>query len=162
PETASRVRGRIERVLDWCRVRGLRTGENPARWRGHLDHVFPTKAKVRKVRHHPAVPVADMPAVYGRLQESEGIAALATRFAILTATRGNETSGAAWPEIDRPNALWSIPGHRMKGGRPHKVPLSAEALAVLDAMAELRTGRLVFAGRVTGRPVSLTALAKAL
>ena len=110
-ETASRVRGRIERVLDWSKVRGYRTGENPARWRGHLDHVFPARGKVRKVKHHDAVSIDAMPAVYGRLRYAEGVSPLAARFTILTAARAGETAGARWSEIDRHAAVWTIPGH---------------------------------------------------
>jgi integrase len=162
PETASRVRGRIERIWDWCKVRGYAQGENPARWRGHLDKVFPARRKVRKVRHHPAVPIDDLPAVYQRMQVAKGIAALATRFAILTATRGSVVTGARWSEIDRKAALWTIPASRMKSDRPHRVPLSAETSRILDTMTEIRTGAPIFPGHRAGRPLSLTALAKAL
>ena len=139
PETASRVRGRIERVLDWSKVRGYRTGENPARWRGHLAQVFPSKGKVRKVRHHPAVPIDNLPAVYARLKASDGMGAKAARFVILTAARPSEGSNARWPEIDRQDALWTVPAASMKADKDHRAPLSAEALAILDDLAELRT-----------------------
>jgi integrase len=162
PETASRVRGRIERILDWCKVRGLRSGDNPARWRGHLAQLYPAKGKVRAVRHHEAVPIDKLPSVYARLCESEGMAALAVRFVILTAVRPNEGARAGWTEIERKAALWTVPASRMKAHKPHTVPLSREALAILDELAELRTGKLIFPGRVTGRPLSLTGLTKAL
>ena len=162
PETASRVRGRIERVLDWSKVRGYRQGDNPARWRGHLDKVFPTRASVRKVRHHPAVPIDALPAVYAQLCKAEGIAAKALRFAILTATRPGETLGALWPEIDAKVAIWTIPGERMKAGTEHRVTLSRQALAIVAELGGVRTGRRVFPGHLTGRPLSLTALSKAL
>lgn len=162
PETASRVRGRVERILDWSKVKGYRTGENPARWRGHLDKVFPPKAKVRKVKHHAAVPIDDLPAVYARLSESTGISAKAVRFAILTATRPGETARGLWSEIDRKNALWTIPPDRMKADREHRVTLSREALAILDEMAEVRTDKHLFPGHKAKKPLSLTALSKAL
>lgn len=162
PETASRVRGRIERVLDWCKVRGLRAGDNPARWRGHLAQLYPAKGKVRAVQHHEAVPIDNLPDVYARLCESEGMAALAVRFVILTAARPNEGARAGWSEIDLKAGLWTVPASRMKANKPHIVPLSREALAILDELAELRSGKLVFPGRVTGRPLSLTSLSKAL
>jgi integrase len=162
PETASRVRGRIERILDWSKVRGYRTGENPARWRGHLDKVFPPRAKLRKVRHHAAVPIDDLPAVYENLTKANGIAAKALRFTILTAVRPGETTGGTWPEVDRKAALWTIPAHRMKADKEHRVTLSKEALAILEEMAELRTGLFIFPGHKEKRPLSLTALSKAL
>jgi integrase len=162
PATAGRLRGRIERIWDWCKVRGYAQGENPARWRGHLDKVFPARRKLRKVRHHPAVPIDSLPSVYQRLQSAEGVAALATRFTILTAARPSQTTGARWHEIDRQAALWTVPASRMKGGKEHRVPLSEEALSILDTMAEPRTGVLIFPGRRVGRPLSLDALAKAL
>jgi hypothetical protein len=111
PETASRVRGRIERIMDWAKVRGLRTGENPARWRGHLDHVFPARGKVRKVRHHPAVPVDAMPAAYRRLQESDGIAAAACRFTILTAARASMAVARAGLRSTAKPAFGLSPAH---------------------------------------------------
>jgi integrase len=162
PETASRVRGRIERLLDWSKVRGYRTGENPARWRGHLDKVFPARGKVRKVQHHAAVPIDNLPAVYAQLCKATGIAALALRFTILTATRPSETTGGRWPELDLRAALWTIPGERMKAGREHRVTLSREALAILRDLAELRTNDWIFPGHRAGRPLSLTALSKTL
>jgi integrase len=163
-ETASRVRGRIERVLDWSKVRGYRTGENPARWRGHLDHVFPARGKVRKVKHHDAVSIDAMPGVYGRLRDAEGVSPLAARFTILTAARAGETAGARWSEIDRHAAVWTVPGSRMKAGKAHRVPLSREAVAILDQAAELRTRAdgYIFPGQRAGKPLSIAALAKAV
>lgn len=162
PETASRVRGRIERILDWAKVRGYRTGENPARWRGHLDKVFPPRAKLRKVRHHAAVPIDDLPAVYAKLTKAAGKAAKALRFTILTAVRPGETTGGTWPEVDRKAALWTIPAHRMKADKEHRVTLSKEAQAILEEMAELRTNQFMFPGHREKRPLSLTALSKVL
>lgn len=163
-ETASRVRGRVERVLDWSKVRGYRTGENPARWRGHLDKIYPAPSKVRKPRHHAAVSIDDMPAVYARLCQARGIAALAARFTILTAVRVGETTGATdgefagFPMAD----IWSISAGRMKADRDHNVPLSREAKAVLKEVAELRTDARIFPGQRKGRPLSHTAVIKAL
>jgi integrase len=163
PETASRVRGRIERILDWSKVRGYRTGENPARWRGHLDKVFPARAKVRKVKHHAAVPIDDLPAVYARLRESKGMAATALRFLILTAARASEVTGTRRPEIEPLAAqVWTVPPERMKGGREHRVTLSDEAVAILVERLETLTGDLVFPGWRDGKPLSLSALSKAL
>lgn len=162
PETASRVRGRMERIFDWARVRGYRDGENPARWRGHLDKVFPARGKIRKVKHHAAVPIDDLPAVYARLCQSKGVAAKAVRFAILTATRPGETTGGLWPEVDRKTALWTLPPERMKADKEHRVTLSREALAILHEMAEVRTDKRLFPGHKAKRPLSLTALSKAL
>jgi integrase len=163
PATASRVRGRIERVWDWCKVRGYAQGENPARWRGHLDKVFPATRKVRKVRHHAAVPIDALPSVYQRLREADDdIAAMAARFTILTAARPGMVTGARWPEIDRQAAIWTVPGSRMKGDKPHRVPLSREALAIVDRMADLRTSALIFPGWRTGRPMSVDTLSTAL
>ncbi len=162
PETASRVRGRMERIFDWARVKSYRDGENPARWRGHLDKVFPARGKIRKVKHHAAVPIDDLPAVYARLCHSKGIAAKAVRFALLTATRPGETAGGLWPEVDRRNALWTLPPERMKADKEHRVTLSREALAILDEMAEVRTDEHLFPGHKSKRPLSLTALSKAL
>jgi integrase len=143
-------------------VRGHRDGENPARWRGHLDKVFAARAKVRQVRHHAAMPIDDMPGLYSRLREAKGTAALALRFVILTAGRASEIAGSVWPEIDRPSAIWTVPGRRMKGGRDHRVALSREGMAVLKQAAELRVDKFIFPGGRSGRPLSLTALTKAL
>jgi integrase len=163
PATASRVRGRIERILDWARVRGYRgAGENPARWRGHLEETYPASGKVRRVKHHAAVPIDAMPAVYARLRESDRLAALALRFVILTASRASEGLGATWQEIDLDEAVWTIPAARMKAGREHRVPLSREAVTIIRKLGELRTGMHVFPGRDVGRPLSLNPLFWAL
>jgi len=133
-ETANRVRGRIERVLDWARVHGLRTGDNPARWRGHLDKLLPKPSKVGKRRHHEAMPYADVPGFMARLAERDGAARRALRFTILTAARTGEVTGADWPEFDLAAAVWTIPAERMKGGRAHQVPLTAAAIAILRGL----------------------------
>ncbi len=133
-ETATRVRGRIERVLDWSRVRGLREGENPARWKGHLDHLLPRPAKIRKAGHFAAMPYRDVPAFMARLVERDGLARRALRFTILTAARTEETTGATWPEFDLEAGVWTIPGERMKAGKEHRVPLVAEAVDLLRVL----------------------------
>jgi integrase len=132
PETASRLRGRIESVLDWAKVRGHRAGENPARWKGHLDHLLPARSKVRKVQHHPALPYSEINACVTLLRARKGITARALEFLILTAARTGEVIDATWDEIDLDAAVWTIPGRRMKGGREHRVPLSDRALAILE------------------------------
>jgi integrase len=163
-ETASRIRGRIERVLDWARVRGYRAaGENPARWRGHLEETYPARGKVRPVKHHAAVTIDAMPTLYGRLGESDHVAALALRFIILTAARAGEAVGATWSEVDFDEGVWTIPSSRMKAGRLHRVPLSREAITILRKLAKLRTGAHVFPGlRASSRALSVRALLRAL
>jgi integrase len=138
PETASRVRGRIEAVLDYAATHRWRTGENPARWRGHLENVLPKRSKVRKVEHHAALPWREIGAFMARLAKQEGVAAMALRFAILTAARTGEVIGARWSEIDTKHAVWIIPAERMKASREHRVPLSGAALAVLCEAGKLR------------------------
>ena len=132
PETASRLRGRIESILDWATVRGYRRGENPARWKGHLDTLLPAKAKVRAVEHHTALPYGELPAFMGELRGQEGMAALALQFVILTAARTGEAIGARWEEIDREQRLWTIPAGRMKAAKEHRVPLAGAAFAIVD------------------------------
>lgn len=163
-ETASRVRGRIEAVLDYAKVRGWRAGENPAAWRGHLDHILPARSKVKRVEHHPAVPWRDLPTVMARLGSSSGMSACCLRFIIFTAARSSEARGARWCEIDLDEALWIVPGSRMKAGRDHRVPLPDEALALLAPLQSIAAGpdALVFRGGKEGRPLSDVALAKSL
>lgn len=158
-ETASRIRGRIELILDWARARGYRTGENPARWRGHLDAVYPKRSKIRKVKHLEAVPIDDMPTVYAKLCETDGIAALAARFTILTAMRISVTTGATTPELK--HDIWSIPADRMKAHRDHNVPLSNEAKTVLKLAREIQTDARLFPGLRPGRGVSKSAVLRA-
>jgi integrase len=155
--TASRLRGRIERVLDAATAKGLRTGENPARWRGHLNHLLSTRQKVAQ-RHHAAMTYTDVPAFMAELCSREGVAALALEFCILNASRSGEVLGATWSEIDRKAKVWAIPAARMKGGIEHRVPLAARALEILDAAETIRTGDYVFPGRKSGRPLSHMAL----
>lgn len=151
-ETAARLRGRIESVLDWATVSGHRQGDNPARWRGHLDKLLPAPAKVAKVEHHAALPWCDIGAFMAALRAREGIAARAVEFAILTACRSGEVRLATWGEIDLDAGLWVIPATRMKAQREHRVPLSTAVLSLLSTMP--RTDGLIFPGAVTGRPLS--------
>jgi integrase len=146
PETASRIRGRIEAVLDFAKARGWREGENPARWRGHLAEVLPKPRKVRRVEHRPSLPWREVPAFMAALREREGTAALALGFAILTAARTGEVRLARWREIDLAEKVWTVPAERMKAKRRHRVPLSAEAVAILQAMqpAERGADSLIF------------------
>jgi len=137
-ETAARVRGRVETVLDYAKVHGWRAGENPARWRGHLENVLPARGKVSKVEHHAALPWAQIGAFMADLGREEGVAALALRFTILTAARTGEVIGATWGEMDSRVGLWTVPAARTKAGREHRVPLSAAALAILADAAKLR------------------------
>jgi integrase len=150
-ETASRLRGRLESILDWARVRGHRAGENPARWKGHLKHLLTEKGKVAKVAHHPAMPYGEVAAFLADLRRQEGIAARALEFLILTATRASETLKATWAEFDLANAVWTIPPSRMKAGREHRVPLSPRALEILKALP--RDGDFVFPNS-KGKPLS--------
>jgi integrase len=156
PETASRVRGRIESVLDWAKARGYRTGENPARWRGHLDKLLPARSEVRRVAHHAALPYAELPKFLASLREQEGVAARALEFAILTAARTGEVIGARWKEMDLLDKTWRLAAARMKAGKEHRVPLSARAFLILDEMMPLRQADdgFVFPGGKAGRPLS--------
>ena len=133
-ETASRLRGRIESILDWARVRGYRTGDNPARWRGHLEQILPRPSKVARIEHHKALPYADLPTFMSELRAKQGAAARALEFAILTAGRLGEVAGSTWDEIDIANGVWAIPAERMKAHKEHRVPLSDRALAILTAL----------------------------
>jgi Arm DNA-binding domain/Phage integrase family len=142
PETASRLRGRIESVLDWATARNYRTGDNPARWKGHLDHLLPARTKVRKVKHHAAMPYTELPDFMTSLRAQEGVGARCLEFAILTAARSGEALGARWNEIR--GGVWTIPAERMKAGKEHRVPLSKAALAILDQVP--RGGRFRLSG----------------
>lgn len=154
-ETASRVRGRIEAILDYAKSRDLRIGENPARWRGHLSHSLPHKGKVTRVEHHPAIPYANLPAFMAALRERRGNAALALQFVTLTAARSSEARLATWREIDVERGIWTVPAVRMKGRREHRVPLCPPALALLRHIHPLSDSpeSLVFPGQLS-RPMS--------
>jgi integrase len=162
-ETASRVRNRIELILDWARVSGYRDGENPARWRGHFDKLLIQPAKV-KIRHHPAMPYADMPSFMTELHAQEGVGARALEFLILTAARSGEVRFATAAEFDKASAMWTVPPSRMKGNREHRVPLSVRALTLVDdvcahismnammrALSKIRPGLTVHGFRSTFR-----------
>jgi integrase len=158
PETASRVRGRIESVLDWARVHGYRSGENPARWKGNIDHLLPPRSKVQRVTHLAALPYAEMGAFMAALRTRDELASLALQFVVLTAARSGEALGATWDEIDFNGKTWAIPGERMKAGKDHRVPLSAAALAILERLHDGRDGHFIFSGAKQGRPLSDMAL----
>lgn len=153
-ETASRVRGRIESILDYAKVRGQRDGENPARWHGHLEFTYPAKGEIAPVQHHESLPYSDMPAFWPKLQVQDGLGARALELTILTAARTGEVLGARWSEIDLDDKTWRIPGERMKAGREHVVPLSDSAVALLRKLAAVRLGDHVFPGQVADRPLS--------
>ena len=158
PETAGRVRGRIESVLDWATSGNYRQGENPARWRGHLENLLPKRAKVRRVKHHAALPYAEIAAFMIELRQQEGMAARALEFAILTAARTGEVIGAKWNEIDFAERLWVIPAERMKAGREHRVLLSDATLAVLEDLRNVCQADFVFPGGKASRPISNMAM----
>ena len=143
-ETANRLRGRIEQVLDWAKVRGFREGENPARWRGHLDKLLPAPAKIARVVHHKALPIDAMPGFMAALRQRKGIAPRALEFLVLTAARSGEVRGATWQEIDMDAAVWTVPAERMKAGKEHRVPLSPQALALLADLPRAHGIELVF------------------
>lgn len=151
-ETATRLRGRIESILDWATVSGYREGDNPARWRGHLENLLANPHKIAPVQNHPALPWGDMPKFMIDLRAREGVAARATEFAILTACRSGEVRGARWDELDLAGKLWTIPAGRMKLGKEHRVPLSAAAIALLEAMP--RRSASVFPGMRKGTDLS--------
>jgi len=156
PETAGRVRGRIEAVLDWAKARGFRDGENPARWRGHLSNLLPARMKVRAVRHHAALPYSEIGSFMADLRAREGAAA-ALEFLILTVGRTGEVIGSRWSEIDFKSRVWTVPAKRMKGGREHRVPLSKPAIAVLERVRGQGT-EFIFPGLHHDRPLSNMAL----
>lgn len=155
-ETAVRVRGRIETVLDWATARGLREGANPARWRGHLDKLLARPSKINNAEHHPALPLGAVGAFMVRLRAADGMGARALEFAILTAARSGEVRGATWAEIDLTGKVWTIPAARMKAGKEHRVPLSAPTLAVLAALPKAEPGALVFAAPRGGKLSDMT------
>jgi integrase len=145
-ETANRVRGRIEQVLDWCTVRGYRVGDNPARWRGHLLNVLPPRGAVQKVKHHAALPFSEIGEFMAALKKREGTTAAALRFTILTSARSGEVIGAKWDEIDLATKVWTIPESRMKGGKAHRAPLSEAALQLLKDLPREADNEFIFVG----------------
>jgi integrase len=153
-ETANRIRGRIEAVIDAAKAKGEFKGENPARWKGHLDNLLPATSKVRKVRNHPALPYNQLPVFMSELRERDGIAAAALEFQILTAVRPGNAVGARWDQIDRQAAVWAIPAALMKSDGEHKVPLSQAALDVLERMEAIRDGSDYVFPNSKGKPLS--------
>jgi integrase len=166
PETASRVRGRIEAVLDWAKTAGYRHGENPARWRGHLENLLMNKASAAKAarrasgrkEHHAALHYKEIGAFVAKLRAQEGVTARALEFLILTAARTGEVIGARWGEFDLTERIWTVPAERMKAGKEHRVPLSSAVLAILEKMRAMRDGEFVFSGGKTDRPLSNMAM----
>ena len=152
-ETATRLRGRIESVLDWATARKYRSGENPARWKGHLDKLLPAPGKIKKVVHQRALPFNDIAGFMDKLKSHQGIAARALEFTILCAARSGEVRGATWSEIDMEKAVWTIPSQRMKAGKEHRVPLSGAAIKILESLPRHTDSNLVFPG-TKGRPLS--------
>lgn len=161
-ETASRLRGRIESVLDWAAVRGYRSGDNPARLKGHLDTLLPKRSRVKKVEHHPALPYADLPAFMKYLRAEDGVAARALELLILTATRTGEVIGATWSEFNLDESVWIIPAERMKMRKEYRVPLSARVIELIKAQNEVKQSDYVFPGGRYGKPLSNMAMLQLL
>ena len=160
-ETASRLRGRIEAVLDYAKALGLREGENPARWKGHLDHILPKREKLQR-GHHAAMPYADVPGFTEKVRETLGLPARALELCILTATRSGEVLNAKWDEVDLEQKLWTIPAERMKAGKKHEIPLSPQAISVFEALRQQRLSEWIFPGRSPRRPLSNMAMSMLL
>src|SRR5262249_47379810 len=161
PETAGRVRGRIEAVLDWAKARGFRDGENPARWRGHMSNLLPARRKVRAVKHHAALPYPEIGIFVAGLRSRQGTATAALEFLILTAARTGEVIGARRSEVDFRARLWTVPAERMKGKREHRVPLSSAAMNALER-AKVEDSEFLFPGIKAGQGLSNMALLKVL
>jgi integrase len=162
PETASRIRGRMEKILDWSRVNGYREGENPARWSGHLDQSLPRKTKIRTVKGHASMPYTELPQFWPVLNLLQGLGARALEFTILTACRTSEVLNAKWQEIDEPSQIWTIPAERMKAGKEHRVPLSNATLSLLNALKNQQRGDLIFPGQKRNQPLSNMTMLKVL
>lgn len=158
-ETATRVRQRIEAVLDWATTRGYRTGENPARLRGHLENLLPKARKVKRVQHMAAMPYAEVPAFLAELRKRPGLSARALELIVLTAARASEAVGATWAEVDLDGAVWTVPADRMKAGRPHRVPLSDAAVTLLRDLrpAGAKPDHHVFPGARKGKAMTIAA-----
>ena len=154
PATASRVRGAIEAVLNYATTHGWRTGDNPARWRGHLENLLPERSKVRRVEHHAALSYPEIGAFMNELRNRGTVGAAALEFLILTAARTGEALGAKWGEINMAERVWTVPPDRMKSGKEHRVPLSEAAIAIVERMAKIRTSDFVFPGQRSGHPLS--------
>ena len=161
-ETASRIRGRVERIFDWALARGFRTAPNPARWKGHLDKLLPSAMKIKRVEHFRAMPLDEVSAFCNRLRNETGIASRALEFTILTAARTNEVLGAKWEELDLDQKVWTIPAERMKANSEHQVPLSSRAIEILLGMRTQNNSEYVVAGRKPDKPLSNMAMLKVL
>lgn len=158
-ETASRIRQRVETVLDWATVRGYRKGDNPARWKGHLDHLLPKRSAIAKVKHHAALPFSEIPQFMAKLRDDhQGNSARALEFLTLTAARTSELTGALWDEIDFATKVWIVPGLRMKAGREHRVPLSDRAIELLTKLPREQGNPYVFIGARKGSSLSNMAM----
>lgn len=162
PETASRVRGRVESVLAWATTRKLRTGDNPAQWKGHLENLLPHRTKIIAVKHHAALPYVEIAAFVEQLKEQGGVAARALELLILTAARTGDVLGMVWSEVDMDHGVWVIPAVRMKAKREHRVPLSARAMEILREMEALRGDGFVFPGAKEGKGLSNMAMTATL
>jgi integrase len=162
PVTANNVRNRVEMVLDWAKARGLRQGENPARWKGHLENLLPHRKRVAPVTHRAAMPYREVGAFMVDLRQNTDSSASVLEFQILTAARSGEVVGARWDEMDLAERVWTIAAARMKGGKKHRVPLSDAAIAILDRQARVREGDFVFPGRRPGQPIHIDASMKPL
>lgn len=161
-ETASRLRQRIESVLAWATVSGYRTGDNPARWRGHLDHLLPKPSKVQNREHHAALPYGEVADFLANLRNHHGAAALALEFTILTAARTGEVIHALWEEFDLEKGIWTVPASRMKAGKEHSVALSLRAVAIVKELGRVKTGPFVFPGGKEESPLSNMAMSAVL
>jgi integrase len=161
PETASRLRGRIEAVLDAAKAQGYRSGENPAAWRGHLAHLLPKRPSLSR-GHHAAMEYREIPSFIALLRERDGMAAMALEFCILTAARSGEVYGARWSEIDLAASIWTLPAARMKGGREHRIPLCARAFAILEALSAAKICEFVFPSPRGHRPLSHVAMTEVM
>jgi integrase len=162
PETANRLRGRIESILNWATVREYRSGENPARWKGHLQKLLPSKAKVRPVNHHPALPYSEIPTFMAELRGRDGRSARALEITVLTALRTGEVIGAKWSEFDFGAKIWTVPAERMKSGKEHRVPLSDRAVEIFSALPREAGNSYVFIGDRAGKPLSNMAMLELL
>ena len=162
PETAGRLRGRIERILDWATVSGFRQGPNPAQWRGYLVNLLPSKSRIHSVQHHPAMPYQGIGDFVLQLRERDGIAAQALEFLIYTAARTSEVRGASWDEFDLDRGIWTIPGPRTKVGKEHRIPLAERPLQIVKGLHSNAKGDFVFPGRKPGKGLSDMALLSVL
>ncbi|NBS35521.1 MAG: integrase, partial [Methylocystaceae bacterium] len=161
PESASRLRQRIEAVLNAAKAKGLRSGDNPATWRGHLEHLLPKRSMLTR-GHFAALDYQHIPAFMAELIKIDSVGARALEFTILTAARSSETYGATWSEIDLNSKVWTIPANRMKSGREHRVPLLPRSINILTLQSNRRISDFVFPGQRRGKPLSHVAMAKVI